>query len=81
VGTLVQRRKASGPLRDVMLARMVNAVLGGAAVGPWDIADLDDNSLDAILAFVYDVPGAQAAMAEIEAEKARIRAEHPTYGK
>lgn len=48
-------------------------MLGGAVVGPWDIDELDDATLDLFLGMTTDLPRLQAANARIEAVKTEWR--------
>ncbi|RJX20822.1 MAG: hypothetical protein C4570_03435 [Ammonifex sp.] len=68
----------------IILAQMVNRVLGGAFVAPWEVDELDDTLLDAIQAVGAGAQARSAWAAQrqaIEAIFARRRAEHPTYRK
>jgi len=69
------------PLQEVMLARRVNAALGGALVGPWDIPDMDQATLEVLLAYVDDLPSMRMGRQKVEAFMANWRASHPTYRK
>jgi len=75
------QRRASGRLRMILLARHINHTLGGGIVGPWDLAALDEPTLDAFEMMLTDLPQMQAGMDRIEAAKARIISGHPTYRK
>jgi hypothetical protein len=66
---------------DVILARKVNAVLGGVLVGPWDIPDMDEATLQIMTSYVDDLPVMQAGRAKVEGLRAKWRADHPTFGK
>lgn len=63
------------------MARMINQALGGAFVAPWDVDDLSDDFIDAVLGMVVDLPKIAASMQKVEDIKAKWRAGHPTYRK
>ncbi|HLC04074.1 MAG TPA: hypothetical protein VJK02_13635 [Anaerolineales bacterium] len=67
------------PLQNILLARKINAAMGGAVVGPWDIDQLDDTTVDMILGLAEDLPGLKAGQQKIEGELQAWRMRHPTY--
>ncbi len=69
------------PLVRILQARQINAALGGPFVAPWELDELPDVEIDAILSLQQDTSMAREANARIEARKAQIRAAHPTYGR
>ena len=71
---------AQWPIVDVLAARKFNQASGGALIAPWQIADIPDEWLEAVAA-INSLPAMQTGIGEIEARKARIRSEHPTYRK
>jgi hypothetical protein len=65
----------------IAVARLINRIMGGALVGPWDIGDLDDVTIDAILAFGQDYTKAVEAEREVQRILQKVRDSHPTYRK
>ncbi len=60
-------------LKDAYLARTINAFLG-TALGPWDLEQLDEATLEMFLQIQRGpAPDFQAGLARIEAKKAEIR--------
>lgn len=66
-------------LSKILLARAINRALGGGVVAPWDLESLPEDILDALVAFVRDLPDLQRSFREAEEAFARWRAQHPTY--
>ena len=50
-------------------------------IAPWEVADLDQATIDVIVAYVDDYPQMQKGMSELEAIKQQFRSKHPTYRK
>lgn len=69
------------PLMDVVLARKVNAALGGALVAPWELQDMDEATLQMLIAYVDDLPVMTAGWSKVQAIRSSWRSKHPTYGK
>ena len=76
----LSNRTSWEPLVDVLIAQKINAVLGGPIVGPWDVPDLDDVSIDILLGLVESLPSMRKGMTTIEEIKNRIRRSHPSFG-
>lgn len=70
------RGAATGPLRAVLLAGLVNRTLGGAFVAPWEVDELTPDVLDPILALAVDLPDMRKGLGTIEAKKDAIRRAH-----
>lgn len=68
----------------ILLAAKINRVLGGALVGPWDVDQLDEATLDTFQA-MDDYKASAALRVQhkqvIEGLFARHRQRHPTYRK
>lgn len=75
--TYAQTGRATGYLANIVQARVINQALGGALVGPWDIASLDETTIDAFMMLTHDLPAMRQGIDQIEAAKAAIRARHP----
>jgi len=69
------------PLTELILARKVNAALGGVLVGPWDIPHMDDATLGIMTSYIDDLPAMSAGWSKVQAARAKWRDSHPTYGK
>ena len=67
------------PLQNVILARKLNAALGGAVVGPWDVDRLDDATLDVVLGYSEGFPALLAGQRKVEADLQKGRMSHPTF--
>jgi hypothetical protein len=65
---------------DVLIARRINALLGGAFVAPWEIGELDDATIDAILC-LDNLPAYQKGYREVQDYVTAWRKRHPTYKK
>lgn len=52
-------------LMNVFMARRVNAILGGAVVGPWDIDQIPDDVLQSILS-IERVGEVRAGLRKVE---------------
>ncbi len=65
----------------IFRAQMVNRVLGGPFVGPWDVDEIDGPTMDAIRALAYELPAMQKAQGLVRDKFAAWRARHPTYRK
>lgn len=68
-------------MRRVLVAQRINRTLGGAFVGPWDVDDLDDGTIEAILSVGSDLETLRRAHRQIENAFERARKRHPTYRK
>ncbi len=65
---------------NVITARSINAVMGGALVAPWEVDKLDDPTIDAILA-VAELPAMKRAQAEVDKMFREFEKQHPTFRK
>lgn len=65
-------------MMNVLLARRINHVLGGAFVAPWDVNDLPDDVIDSILS-VEQIGTYQAGRQAVAANMAEWRNNHPGY--
>lgn len=70
---MAQRGAATGPLRDVALAALINQRLGGAVVAPWELAHLPPEWIEPVIALATRGGARRAAAARIENAKALIR--------
>ena len=61
-------------LSRLLLARMVNAAHGGPVIAAWEVDQLDDVTLDALVGFQRDLPGLMASAASSESRFAEWRA-------
>ena len=68
-------------LWHIIMARKINGVLGGALIAPWEVDQLDDCTIDTIMAWADDLPRYRAVKKQNEADAAAWRAKHPTYRK
>ncbi len=68
------------PLVDLLIARRINQVLG-PLIGPWDVPQLDEVTVDLVLGYTGDYSTMQQGFAKIESIKQKIRQSHPTYKK
>lgn len=68
-------------LSQVGQAQMVNRVLGGYAVGPWDVGELPADWMDVFRGLENELPGMQNGMRQVEAVRDRFLRSHPTYRK
>lgn len=73
-----QQGVSTGPLLDVALAQTANRLIG-TNLGPWDIPELDDATLDLLRALAKDVPKLQQSIARVEAKKDEFRRQFKTY--
>lgn len=79
---MARRGRTSNPLLVAILqAQTINRILGGPFVGPWDVDQLDDVTLDTIMALAQDLPNYRKGQAEVEKKLAEWRNGHPTYRK
>lgn len=53
-------------LAAIFQAKMINQVMGGAFVAPWDVDELPDEWLDVFRALAVDLPGLRAGKAQVE---------------
>lgn len=60
---------------DVLLAQKVNRLMGGAVVAPWEIDQLPEGAVDAVLA-LEQMAAYRQGMSQVEDVFARWRAEH-----
>lgn len=67
-------------LANVLLARRINRVLGGAFVSPWDVNDLPDDEIDSILS-VERIGEYRAGRQKVEESMSAWRNSHPAYRK
>lgn len=67
-------------LQQVLLAKNINAVLGGPIVAPWEVNELPDTTIEAILS-ILRTPAIQHQRAEVEHTLANWRNAHPHYRK
>lgn len=65
-------------LKDVLLAKRINQVMGGVLVGPWDIRDLPDDTIDSILS-LEQLGSYQAGRQKVESVLDHWRNSHPNY--
>lgn len=68
-------------LVSLFIARRINTQLGGAFVAPWEIGQFSDEWLDLFFALEQQLPAMRKGIDKIEAMKAKIRSDHPTFGK
>lgn len=65
-----------GLWRDVLIAKRINAASGGAVIAPWEVGQLPEAWVNALL----NAPALAATVAEanerLETKKAEIRARH-----
>lgn len=61
-----------------MIAQTINRMMGGTLVGPWDIDQLDNAAIDAIMEIAHGLPAIRQAARQIEDAKASIRSRNPS---
>ena len=66
-------------MADILLARKVNLALGGSFVTPWDVAELPDDWISAVLGFTDRLPTMKKGRSEVEKKLEEIRQRHPHY--
>lgn len=66
---------------DVLIARRINQVCGGAVIAPWEVGQLDDTTIDLYTAMSTDLPQMQSVLKRSADKMAAWRAKHPTYRK
>ena len=64
-----------------MTARYVNAAHGAPVIAAWEVDELPDDWIDTMTALATKMPGLQAGLAKLEANKQAWRNRHPTYRK
>lgn len=64
-------------LANIVLARRINQVCG-TALGPWDVDDLPDTWLDAIVAMTSELDEMRAGLAKVAEAQARWRRQYET---
>lgn len=65
-------------LANVLLARRINRVLGGAFVSPWEVNDLPDDEIDRILS-IEEIGAYQAGRQQVENSMRNWRENNPAY--
>lgn len=65
----------------IWLAKVINTELGGAFVGPWDIGDLPDEWIDAIVGMATVVPRMAESKGKVEAALEAIRKKNKWYSR
>lgn len=68
-------------LTNINMAQMANRLHGGPVVAAWEIDQLPDDWLDAIVATSVELPEYERGFAKVEKHKVAWRAKHPTYRK
>lgn len=71
---MASRSAATGRLKDVYIAQVINRFSGGAVIAPWDVHSLPDDWLDIVPALTHDYSQARAGIQKIEDAKARYLA-------
>ena len=66
---------------DILRARLINTMLGGAFVEPGEVADLPAEFIEAIQALTSDLGGMKKGMQQEAELFAKWRSSHPTYRK
>jgi hypothetical protein len=62
-------------VNNLLLARLINQLHGGAVVAAWEIDTLDEPTLDVFRLWRDELPRMQSAFAEIKAIQDKIRRE------
>jgi hypothetical protein len=70
-----QGRTTHPQLSRIYLARTFNG-LCGAVIAPWEIDDLPDEWLDALLALTDDLPELQSGLQQVKQIQDQIRAQY-----
>ena len=79
---MAMRGKTDNPfLLRIDRAKLINSIMGGIAVLPWEIDELPDEWIVPFEALLTDYSEARKSMVEIEGIKAAWRAKHKTYRK
>lgn len=68
-------------LQKIMLARYTNQAHAAPVIAAWEVDQLPDDWLDAMIALTTDFSGMQKGLAKVDAELSAWRASHPTYRK
>ena len=78
---LLSKGKATSEphLAAILQAQVVNRVMGGVMVTPWDIDQMPNDWLDAFDVLVWQLPDMRSAQAKINAKMAELR--KPKNGK
>jgi len=64
---------------DLLTARIINAASGGAVIGPWDVNQLDDVTVDVCRGFLQDYGTIESGYEKVEDIHRKWRNDHPTY--
>ncbi len=62
----------------MIIAGRINR-LCGTTLGPWDVGQLDETTLDTIQMYYEELPQIRRGINQIETLKAQIRARHPQW--
>ncbi len=68
-------------LSNIQLANITNRLHGGPVIGAWEIDQLPDDWLDAMVLTGTKLQTFQRSFQRLEAYKAAWRGKHPTYRK
>ena len=68
-------------LSKIQLASMTNRLHGGPVIAAWEIDQLPDDWLDAIVLTSIKLPALQRGLQKLEAYKQAWRTRHPTHRK
>ncbi len=68
-------------LEAIMLAKYTNQAHGAPVIAAWDVTQLPDEWLDAMIALTTELPQIEKGYAVVEAHLSAWRAKHPTYRK
>lgn len=69
-------QRATGLVADIEIARQINAMHGFGVIAAWEIGQLDEGTVDALLAIRSETQSIAAQNQEVQAVMDRIRAEH-----
>ncbi len=61
------------------MARIINLQSGGAVIGPWDVAKLTEDEIEAFRAIGVDLPMRQSEETMKEQNFQEARRRHPNY--
>jgi hypothetical protein len=68
-------------IRRLRIARLCNNLHGGPVVTMWDVGEMDDETVDFLLAMAFEFPEMQRVSQEGEQRRLTWLRSHSTYGK
>lgn len=61
------------------MARKINGALGGPFVAPWEVDELPEDWIDAVLGLTDRLPKMQQGRRQVEKKLEELRKRHPNY--